>query len=175
VYFEIFTIGHSNRSIEEFLSLLSLYKIEILVDVRRWPMSNKFPHFNSENLSRSLSSIGLKYIWMEDLGGYRKFGKDVEDFGIAKYFKSEGFRAYATYVVKSEKARNALRELLNLAKNKITCIMCSEMIPYFCHRKIISDILSQKGYVVKHIISEKKFLIHKLSEWARAEKYFFDF
>jgi uncharacterized protein (DUF488 family) len=61
VYFEIFTIGHSNRSIEEFLSLLSLYKIEILVDVRRWPMSNKFPHFNSENLSRSLSSIGLKY------------------------------------------------------------------------------------------------------------------
>jgi len=53
--------------------------------------------------------------------------------------------------------------------------MCSEIIPYFCHRKIISDILSQKGYVVKHIISEKKFLIHKLSEWARAEKYFFDF
>jgi uncharacterized protein (DUF488 family) len=175
VYFEIFTIDHSNRSIEEFLRLLSLYKIEILVDVRRWPMSNKFPHFNSENLSRSLSSIGLKYIWMENLGGYRKFGKDIEDFGIAKYFKSEGFKAYATYVVKSEKARNALRELLNLAKNKITCIMCSEIIPYFCHRKIISDILSQKGYVVKHIISEKKFLIHKLSEWARAEKYFFDF
>jgi uncharacterized protein (DUF488 family) len=175
VYFEIFTIGHSNRSIEEFLRLLSLYKIEILVDVRRWPMSNKFPHFNSENLSRSLSSIGLKYIWMENLGGYRKFGKDIEDFGLAKYFKSEGFRAYATYVVKSEKARNELRELLNLAKNKITCIMCSEIIPYFCHRKIISDILSQKGYVVKHIISEKKFLIHKLSEWARAEKYFSDF
>jgi len=91
VYFEIFTIGHSNRSIEEFLRLLSLYKIKILVDVRRWPMSNKFPHFNSENLSRSLSSIGLKYIWMENLGGYRKFGKDIEDFGIAKYFKSEGF------------------------------------------------------------------------------------
>jgi uncharacterized protein (DUF488 family) len=112
---------------------------------------------------------------MENLGGYRKFGKDVEDFGIAKYFKSEGFRAYATYVVKSEKARNALRELSNLAKNKITCIMCSEIIPYFCHRKIISDILSQKGYVVKHIISEKKFLIHKLSEWARAKNIFFIF
>ncbi|HLI46435.1 MAG TPA: DUF488 domain-containing protein, partial [Geobacterales bacterium] len=74
---ELFTIGHSNRHIENFLDLLKKYEIEILVDIRRWPSSSKFPHFNRDNLRVSLESLGMKYMWIESLGGFRKFGRDV--------------------------------------------------------------------------------------------------
>ncbi|AOL15410.1 hypothetical protein BFU36_00175 [Sulfolobus sp. A20] len=158
----LYTVGHSNRTLDELIELLLEYKIGLLVDVRRWPKSRKFPHFNKENLEKQ----PIEYIWLEELGGYRKFGKDVNDLGIAKCFQSEGFRAYATYITTSEKAKNALDNLLKLASTRNVAIMCAERLPWNCHRKIISDWFYAKGFKVIHIIDKEHIIEHKLSKCA---------
>ncbi|WP_338598420.1 DUF488 family protein [Sulfolobus tengchongensis] len=160
----MYTIGHSNRSLEDFLFLLKRYKIEVLIDVRRWPRSSKYPHFNRENLMIELEKEGVEYLWKEELGGYRKFRKDVEDRGIGKCFESEGFRAYATYILENDKAISALKEIEKI--NKVKAIMCAEKLPWNCHRKIISDWYLAKGYEVIHIIENENTIRHKLSKCA---------
>lgn len=163
---EIYTIGHSNRKLEDFLRLLTSYNIDIVVDVRRWPKSSKYPHFNKENLTQELQKAGIQYLWFEVLGGYRKFGKDVNDIKIANCFKSEGFRAYATYMVTSESVKGALNQISSIAKETRIAIMCAEALPWNCHRKIISDWFVSKGFRVLHIINEGKTVEHKLSSCA---------
>jgi len=163
----VYTIGHSNRRLEDFLSLLKEVGVELVYDVRSFPTSRIAPHFSKHILSNELSRAGLKYIWDGRLGGYRKFGRDVEDFGIARCFKSEGFRAYATYLVKNSEARRACRELALIAEKNITAIMCKERIPWRCHRKILSDFMISQGFKVIHIIDEDWKAVHKLTKCAR--------
>ncbi|AAY80579.1 DUF488 family protein [Sulfolobus acidocaldarius] len=164
-----YTIGHSNRTISEFLNLLSAYKIEVLIDVRRWPRSKSFPHFNKENLSITLEDNGIQYIWFESLGGYRRFGKDIKDDGIGRCFKDDSFRAFATYILKSVDAKKALEDLLHLCSTRTVAIMCAESLPWNCHRKIISDWLYYKSVEVIHVLGKNKTISHKLTECARIE------
>ena len=163
----VYTIGHSNRSLDDFLELLRRMEIEIVYDVRSFPTSRIAPHFAKQALSKTLRELGLKYIWDKRLGGYRKFGRDVEDVGIASCFKSEGFRAYATYLITNSDAKQACRELVKTAEHGVTAIMCSEKIPWRCHRKIISDFMTAKGFQVIHIIDKKWTAVHKLSRCAK--------
>ena len=164
---KVYTIGHSNRSMSEFLRLLRMFGIRVVYDVRSFPSSRVAPHFSKTILAETLRREGFEYFWDGRLGGYRKFGRDVADLGIAKCFKSEGFRAYATYLTTKREAIEAAEKLAEIAAKKPTAIMCSEKIPWRCHRKIISDLMIAKGFEVIHIIDEDWKAVHKLSKCAR--------
>jgi len=163
----VYTIGHSNRGLGELIELLESEGVELVYDVRRFPGSRAAPHFSREVLSIELGRVGLKYVWDERLGGYRRFGRDVEDVGIGRCFKSEGFRAYATYMIKNSEARRACRELASIAEGVTTAIMCREKIPWRCHRKILSDYMVSRGFMVIHIIERGWRAAHRLTKCAR--------
>ena len=133
----ILTIGHSTRSLEDFISILKHYRVTLLIDVRRFPKSRKYPWFSRENLEEKLVEEGIKYVWMgEELGGYRKGG-------YASYTKTEDFK-------------RALDKLLEISKGETACIMCAEKYPWHCHRKYISIELQNRGVQVIHILDLSK-------------------
>lgn len=163
-----YTLGHSNRSFDEFLELLRINGVSSIADIRRWPSSSSNPHFNSQYIRLRLKEEGIEYEWLGDrLGGYRKFSKDVKDIGMAGCFRSEGFRAYATYVTNIKEAIDAVFYLANIAKSRKIVVMCSEKIPWRCHRKIVADWLIALGFKVIHIIDENKAILHRLSKCAK--------
>jgi len=164
---DVFTIGHSNRSLEQFLSLLNEKGIRVLYDVRSFPTSRFVPHFSKDPLSKAVEAVGITYIWDRRLGGYRRFGRDVEDLGIARCFRSQGFRAYATYLTTNSLAKEAASRLASICAKKVTAIMCKERIPWRCHRKIIADYLIAKGFRVVHVIDHGVEVVHRLSKCAR--------
>lgn len=143
----IWTIGHSTRTIEDFLSALTSFKIEVLVDVRRYAGSRKYPQFNLPALEQSLSGIGVKYVPMPLLGGRRKPNPNSRN----TVWRNEAFRGYADYTESIEFA-NALQELIKVALNHRTAYMCSEAVWWRCHRAIISDCLKEQGWQVMHIM-----------------------
>lgn len=151
----IWTIGHSTRSIEEFISLLRGQEIELLVDVRRFPGSKKCPHFNKEDLEKLLKESAIGYKHIEALGGRRK--GDPNSKNIA--WRNESFRAYSDYA-ETASFTTALKELKEDALRNKIAIMCSEAVWWRCHRSIISDHLSVEGWKVLHILSEKKRQLH---------------
>ncbi|MET1100978.1 MAG: DUF488 family protein [Pyrodictiaceae archaeon] len=166
----IYTIGHSSRSLSQLLRLLRDKSVELVVDVRRWPSSKRFPWFNRSVLEEALRRHAIGYEWLgEVLGGYRRFGVDVEDNGGATCFRSQGFRAYALYVTTNKKAQEALRQIEEKAKSRVTTILCMERIPWRCHRKIIADILVLHGLRVVHIIDEGYEVEHRPSRCARLQ------
>ncbi|OYT37293.1 MAG: hypothetical protein B6U89_07560 [Desulfurococcales archaeon ex4484_58] len=162
----VYTIGYGGRSLDELIDLLKRYNVERVVDIRRWVKSIRLPEFSGENLSRILPQYNIDYVWLDMLGGYRRFGVDIEDYGIANCFESEGFRAYATYITRSPNVKPYLEKLARLVDEKTSVLMCREKIPWRCHRKILSDYLLAKGFKVIHIIDHDKTYIHRLSRCA---------
>jgi len=141
----IYTIGHSTRTLSELIKLLKNCGIEIVVDVRRFPSSKKFPYFRREYLEDQLERNGIEYFWLGDsLGGYRKGGYD-------RYMKSNDFK-------------EGIADLLSIAKKGKTAIMCAELLWFKCHRRFISDVLLKLGYKVVHIVDEKRTYEHRLRE-----------
>lgn len=162
---EIYTVGHSSRSLEEFLSLLRAWEIRSLVDVRTAPSSRFRPHFNRENLQGELARIGVEYFWLKELGGFRRGGlSGSPNTGL----RSPGFRAYADYML-TEEFSGAIRKLLEIAGEGRTAIMCAEALYFRCHRRLISDFLVANGVAVFHISTEYKILTHELPPYARVE------
>lgn len=159
----VFTIGHSNRSFEEFSPLLREFQIDTLVDIRRYPSSRKFPHFNRETLRKLLSAQGIGYVWLESLGGRRhqSKGDDSPNTGL----ESPGFRNYADYMATGE-FNKAVDEFLTTAAASCTAIMCAEKFYWKCHRRLLSDYLFGKGVEVVHIVEPGKTLSHKLTPGA---------
>ncbi len=158
---EIYTIGHSNRTISEFIRLLKKYRIQALIDVRRFP-SSRFEHFKKERLEKILAGEGIDYIWRGELGGYRREGmKNSPNIAI----KSEGFRNYADYMMSNE-FKEAIEGVIKIAREKRTAIMCAERLFWRCHRKFISDYLTVKRVKVVHIINDRV-RVHALSPEAR--------
>jgi len=157
---QVFTVGHSNRSAEEFLSLLREFEIGAVTDVRRYPSSRKFPHFNSETLRKLLSAESIDYVWLESLGGRRHEGKgeDSPNMGL----ESPGFRSYADYMAISE-FKKAVDELLAAAATSRTAIMCAEKFYWKCHRRLLSDYLVAQGVEVIHIVEPGRICDHKLT------------
>ncbi|MEM1611979.1 MAG: DUF488 family protein [Desulfurococcaceae archaeon] len=162
----VYSVGYGGRSLSELLNLLKYYGIEVVVDVRRWNRSLKVPEFSGNNLESALKKHNVRYYWLPVLGGYRKFGVDVEDLGMAKCFESEGFRAYATYIATKPEVVPFLEKLLELTSNSTSAILCRERYPWLCHRKILSDYLVIKGLKVLHIVERNKLVEHKLSKCA---------
>lgn len=158
----IFSIGHSTHAPDHFLALLARHRIELLADVRRFPGSRKFPHFNAENLSAALSEAGLEYRWFEDLGGRRKAkSASTENAGL----RNESFRNYADYMA-TDAFRTGIERLLEAAALKPTAIMCSEGVFWRCHRRLVADYLLTRNIAVRHIMPSGDLHEHSLTSEA---------
>ncbi|MDI6690875.1 MAG: DUF488 domain-containing protein [Candidatus Bathyarchaeota archaeon] len=130
----IWTIGHSNRSIEKFLELLAEHGIQVLVDIRSFPTS-KIEHFKREQMENWLPQHGIEYVWLgKELGGYRRDG-------YKKHMRTKIFK-------------EGIRRLLEIAQGRRACVMCMEVNPKHCHRRFISAHLERKGVKVQHIIEK---------------------
>nr|WP_294899431.1 DUF488 domain-containing protein [uncultured Pedobacter sp.] len=158
----ICTIGHSTHSAEEFLSILKHYQIELLVDVRRFPGSRKFPWFNQDILKSYLATNGIDYVHIGKLGGRRKPNPDSENIN----WRHPAFKAYADFM-ESEEFKIGVTELELLGAEKVTTIMCSEVLWWRCHRSMIADYLKSKGWKVMHILSKEKLTEHPYTQPAK--------
>jgi uncharacterized protein (DUF488 family) len=158
----IWTIGHSNLSAEVFIQTLKSFNIQTLIDIRRFPGSRKFPHFNQENLKTELLKEGINYIHEESLGGRRKPRPDSSNTG----WNNEAFRGYADYMETSE-YKDAFERLIQQAAQNTTVIMCSEVLWWRCHRMLISDHLKKTGWTVTHIMGINKSKQHEYSAVAK--------
>jgi uncharacterized protein (DUF488 family) len=165
----IYTIGHSTRSLAQFESLLIREKIRQLVDVRTFPASRRYPHFNREALTASLSAQGILYRWMPELGGRRTPRRDSHNTA----WKNAGFRGYADYM-ETREFREALDTLVEVAAADRTAIMCAEAVPWRCHRSLISDALIAREIDVMHILDAGT-NPHALTKFAavRAERVYY--
>jgi len=158
----IWTVGHSTRSPENFNEILLAHEIEVLVDVRSFPGSRRYPHFNKPELSRQLDSIGLTYLHVPALGGRRRPSAGSKNTA----WKNSSFRAYADHM-ESEDFREGVEALLELAQNKRTAVMCAEALWWRCHRSLIADFLKAKGVQVIHILDARKTESHPYTSAAR--------
>ena len=160
---DIYTIGHSTHSEEEFISILKAYNIETLIDIRSYPGSNYVPQFNKENMEIWLPENGIKYIHMAKLGGRRGRIKDVDEELISGW-RQEAFKKYAAYTL-TEEYKEGIKELIAIAKNERVCYMCSESLPWRCHRLLVSNTLVSMGFNVYHIMSDTKTIKHELNKY----------
>jgi uncharacterized protein (DUF488 family) len=160
----IYTIGHSTRTLDEFIELLKTYGISVLVDVRTVPRSRHNPQFNKETLPTTLKPHSIRYIHMPEIGGLRHPKHD----SINLAWKNSGFRGYADYMQTKEFTDNLLK-LTALARENCLAIMCAEALPWRCHRSLISDALVVRHVKVLHIISKNSTITHELTEFAHVE------
>lgn len=161
----VFTIGHSTRDLAEFSRVLQAHEIRLLEDIRAFPASRRFPHFNRENLELWLPEIGCDYVWERDLGGRRKKLMSREASPNVA-LRSEAFRNYADYML-TPAFQHAIERLVQRAAERKTAIMCAEAVYFRCHRMLVSDYLVSHGYKVLHIIDEKPPREHTLTKDAR--------
>ncbi|MEO7478590.1 MAG: DUF488 domain-containing protein [Lysobacteraceae bacterium] len=158
----VWTIGHSTRTIDEFIGLLEASHIKAIADVRRFPGSRRYPQFGSEALQATLAEIGIGYRWMPELGGRRRVAPDSPN----TVWKNAAFRGYADYMQTTEFA-TAFDALLAYAAQQRTCLMCAEAVWWRCHRSMISDDLKSRGITVLHIMGEGKMTEHPYTAPAR--------
>jgi len=151
----IWTIGHSTRTTENFINLLKIYNIELLADIRSYPGSKRYPHFNKNSLDISLAGNQIEYIHIPELGGKRKPAKDSHH----TEWKNASFRAYADHM-DSDTFYKGITILRKISGAKRTALMCAEALWRHCHRRLVSDYLSSRGTKVIHIIDDTRTEIH---------------
>ena len=158
----IWTIGHSTRSLDDLIALLNSFDIELLADIRSFPGSRRYPHFNKEALSISLPDAGINYIHLPGLGGRQRTHPDSKNIA----WRNPAFRGYADYMG-TDSFKDALLELESLALAKSTAFMCSEAVWWRCHRSMVSDALKKNGWTVMHIMGIGKATEHPFTAPAR--------
>jgi uncharacterized protein (DUF488 family) len=159
---KIWTVGHSTRSGEEFVEILKSHNLEVLVDVRTYPGSRRYPQFNKEALGESLKGAGIEYRHQANLGGRRTPRPDSHNSA----WRNPQFRGYADHM-ESEQFKDGVRELLELASTKRVAVMCAEAVWWRCHRSLIADYLKAEGHEVIHILDERKTEEHPFTSAAR--------
>jgi uncharacterized protein (DUF488 family) len=160
----LFTIGHSTRTIEQFLSLLRREVVVHLADVRTIPASRRYPHFNREPLAASLATAGVEYSHHPALGGRRTPREDSPNAG----WRNSGFRGYADHM-QTEEFTRALEHLLEMAGRTRVAIMCAEAVPWRCHRSLIADAAVVRGVDVRHILDSST-SPHRLTSFAQVQQ-----
>ena len=159
----VWTIGHSTRTIEEFIGALQANGIKLLADVRLLPGSKRFPQFNKEELAKSLKEHGIGYEHFPELGGRRKAKKDSPNTA----WRNESFRGYADHMETAEFTSGIARLQEIADRHGATAIMCAEAVWWRCHRSLIADHLKAHGVEVIHIIDGKKTEVHPFTSAAR--------
>lgn len=157
----VWTVGHSTRPTSDFIALLHAHSIEQLIDVRTVPRSLHNPQFSQDQLRHSLEHAAIHYLHMPSLGGLRHARRD----SINTAWRNASFRGYADYMQTSE-FDGAIKELIRLAQDRRTAIMCAEAVPWRCHRSLIADALLIRGLKVEEITSEKSTRPHALTPWS---------
>ena len=160
----LLTVGHSNRSLADFLALLAAHQVEVVADVRRYPSSRRHPQFEGSALERALGEAGIGYVHVVELGGMRLARPDSPHTALA----ADLFRGYADHMASPEFARGVAR-LLELAAAKRTAAMCAEADPAHCHRSLLADALLARGHAVAHIVDGGPSHPHRLHARARNE------
>ncbi|HUL73734.1 MAG TPA: DUF488 domain-containing protein [Vicinamibacterales bacterium] len=158
----LWTIGHSTRTIEDFIALLTEYGIESLADVRQFPGSRRYPQFGQRALDESLSRAGIAYEHVPELGGRRRPRPDSPNTA----WRHEAFRGYADYMM-TDQFRAGVVRLLDLARRRRTAFMCAEAVWWQCHRGLIADYLKAAGHDVVHILGPGKTEAHPFTSAAR--------
>jgi len=160
----LFTVGHSNRSWEDFVTLVKSHAIAAIADVRRFPGSRRLPQFNDANLAKALPESGIAYLPFPGLGGRRKPSPDSINTG----WRNDGFRAYADYMQTPEFLA-ALDDLITEASRNPTAVMCAEAVPWRCHRSLIADAMLVRGWRVLDVMSPTSAKPHKLTPFAHVK------
>ncbi|MYN15491.1 DUF488 family protein [Rugamonas sp. FT107W] len=155
------TIGHSNRSIEDFIDLLRQNGIGCVLDIRTVPKSRHNPQFGQDQLAASLDEAGIEYRYLPGLGGLRRPHKDSPNSG----WRNLSFRGYADYMQTDEFADN-VDTVVELGRNKACALMCAEAVPWRCHRSLVADALLVRGVRVDEIIDARQRRPHKLTPFA---------
>ena len=158
----VLTVGHSTRSLEEFIGLLQAHSVTRVVDVRTVPRSRYNPQFNKASLPRTLKKAGLGYVHLPGLGGLRHAKRDSLNVG----WRNASFRGYADYMQTPE-FEQSLQELIRLAKQDRVVIMCAEAVPWRCHRSLIADALLVRGIRSEDIMSLTRRQVHALTSFAK--------
>ena len=156
----IFTVGHSTRPIDEFMELLRAHGVEGIVDIRSIPRSRHNPQFNADVLEHSLQENHIK-----ELGGLRRARKDSLNLG----WRNASFRGFADYMATPEFSEG-LETLIEVARAKETAIMCAEAVPWRCHRSLIGDALTKRGWIVRDIMSRAVAKRHLLTPFLKTRK-----
>ena len=157
----VLTVGHSTRTLQNFLHLLAAYEVARLVDVRTIPRSRHNPQFNKDGLQAALHSAGIEYQHAAGLGGLRHARANSPN----QAWHNLSFRGYADYMQTPEFRRH-LQALMRLARNERVALMCAEAVPWRCHRSLIADALVARGFQVRHIMSATQCPKHVLTPWA---------
>jgi uncharacterized protein (DUF488 family) len=159
----IWTIGHSTRAIDDFISLLKENEINLLVDVRAWPGSKRYPQFNKDTLAESLNAHRIRYEHFPELGGKRKSKPDSRNTA----WRNASFRGYADYM-ETEQFQKGIERLLEVAAEADpTAIMCAEAVWWRCHRSLIADYLKARGVEVLHVLGANKVEPHPYTSASR--------
>ncbi len=161
----IYTVGHSNRRIEDLLAILKARNIGTLVDIRTIPKSRFNPQFNTGEIGKSLKAEGIDYLHMPSLGGLRK------SIGAASpnmAWENASFRGFADYMQTSE-FEPGLASLIAITSKSTIAIMCAEAVPWRCHRSLVSDALTARGVEVQHLMSPTKAQPHRMTPFAKVD------
>jgi uncharacterized protein (DUF488 family) len=161
---KVLTIGHSTRTLEEFIRLLQAHAVTRVVDVRTVPRSRHNPQFNRDALPGSLQAAGIGYVHMAQLGGLRHTTRNSPNTG----WRNASFRGYADYMQTQEFGK-ALDELIQLAYQDRIAVMCAEAVPWRCHRSLIADALLVRGIQTEDILSATHRQVHALTPFARVK------
>ena len=159
---QIWTVGHSTRSADQFGRMLQSNNIKSLLDVRSFPGSRRCPQFNKATLAEYLESLGIHYLHAPLLGGRRR--PDPASRNTA--WKNASFRAYADYM-ETDSFKQGINELLEVASKERTAVMCAESLWWRCHRSLIADYLKANAVTVVHILDERKTEVHPYTSAAR--------
>lgn len=160
----VITIGHSTRSLGEFLDLLRVAGVSVLVDVRIAPGSRRHPQFGKDALAAALAAAGIRYVHAPDLGGRRQGRADSPHVG----WRNASFRAYADHM-ESPAFQEAIASVIATARSQTVALMCAEAVPWRCHRQLIADALVAHGLEVVHVIGPGESRPHALTPFARLE------
>ncbi len=164
---KLYTVGHYNHTQEQFVTMLESCSIDCVVDIRALPGSNRSPHFNKDQIERWLHDAGITYVHLEKLGGRRKLSSQIGE-RLNAGWENRSFHNYADYTL-TDLFKQGRESLLSLMKEHCCVIMCSERHPSRCHRLIISNDLTVKGYEVIHLIPNRdgksEQVLHELGKW----------
>jgi uncharacterized protein (DUF488 family) len=160
----IWTIGHSTRTVDEFVDLLKGPALETIADVRRFPGSRRYPHFGQDQLAEILAENGIGYVHFPELGGRRRPTTSSRN----NAWRNAAFRGYAEYV-ETPPFEEGIARLLAVACHQRTALMCAEAVWWRCHRALISDYLKIRGIKVLHIIGPGKIQEHTFTSAAQVK------
>lgn len=162
---DAFTFGFSDRPLEESVAMLRAHGVQRLLDIRTLPGSRHAPQYNRDNLEVALPENGIEYIHLPELGGLRKRDKASE---LNAGWRNPSFRGYADYM-QTDAFRAALHSAIELMQEKISAFTCTEAVPWRCHRSLVADALTIRGFQLADIMSPKKAPGHRLTPFAHVD------